>query len=178
MNIQIAQKIEEIFYPYVGINSETGTPGEKLVGDYFHQYFKDKPYFAAHPEHCGRYGIDGDLSGRFVEWAFVKGNGSKTVVLLHHFDVVEVGDYGPFKQLAFRPIELEQVLRQNLETLTPEAREDLLSGKYIFGRGTADMKGGGSIQMAILDELSAQDHLEGNILLLAVPDEENLSAGM
>ena len=178
MNNAISKKIEEIFYPYVAINSEAGTPAEILAGQYFHQYFKERPYFSRHPEHLGSFVIEGDPHGRSVEWAFVKGQGPKTVVLLHHFDVVEIEDYGLFKPFAFNPAELEKALRQSPGLLTPEIREDLHAGNYIFGRGAADMKGGGAIQMALLDELSQQENLEGNLLLLAVPDEENLSLGM
>jgi arginine utilization protein RocB len=64
------------------------------------------------------------------------------------------------------------------EVLQIEARNDLESGDYIFGRGTADMKGGGSIQLALFKRYSELEDFPGNILLIAVPDEENLSAGM
>jgi len=174
----LGKKIEEIFYPYIALNSESGSAAENLAGTYFHDYFKERPYFLSHPDHFGSYVIDGDPYCRRVEWAFVKGKGKKTVVLLHHFDVVEIQDYGLFKPLAFDPLELEKAFAQKPELLTAEARQDLLSGEYIFGRGTADMKGGGAIQMAILDEFSQKADFEGNLLLLAVPDEENLSVGM
>ena len=40
------------------------------------------------------------------------------------------------------------------------------------------MKGGGAIQIALLDRYSKIKDFKGNILLLSVPDEENISAGM
>ena len=40
------------------------------------------------------------------------------------------------------------------------------------------MKGGGSIQIALLKRYSELKNFNGNIVLIAVPDEENLSAGM
>ncbi len=40
------------------------------------------------------------------------------------------------------------------------------------------MKGGGAIQMALLNQYSQLEDFNGNILVIAVPDEENLSAGM
>ena len=60
---------------------------------------------------------------------------------------------------------------------------DLDDDTYLFGRGVCDMKGGGSIQMAVLSryaQLVRQDPaaLPGTLIVLAVPDEENLSAGM
>ncbi|MCG8549731.1 MAG: M20/M25/M40 family metallo-hydrolase, partial [Desulfobacterales bacterium] len=64
------------------------------------------------------------------------------------------------------------------EDLSCEARKDLESGEYIFGRGTADMKAGGAIQLALIKRYSEIKNLKGNVLLISVPDEENLSAGM
>jgi arginine utilization protein RocB len=43
--------------------------------------------------------------------------------------------------------------------LQTDARNDLESGRFIFGRGTADMKGGGSIQLALLKRYSALKNL-------------------
>lgn len=61
--------------------------------------------------------------------------------------------------------------------------KDVVSGEWIFGRGAADMKGGLAAGLAVLDEIGEQvldgtDRLNGNILFLAVPDEESYSAGM
>lgn len=177
MSESIQQKIEAIFYPYIRLFSKSGTADENLAGAYAHSYFQSLPYFQRHPDYFGSYRIDADPFDRWVEWAFVQGKGRKTVVLIHHFDVVEVDDYGALKPLAFSPAELELALKQKADALPEEVREDLLSGRFIFGRGTADMKAGGAIQMAIIDELSQEADFEGNVLLVAVPDEENLSAG-
>lgn len=40
------------------------------------------------------------------------------------------------------------------------------------------MKGGGSIQYSLLTRYSEDPDFEGNVIVLGVPDEENLSAGM
>ena len=40
------------------------------------------------------------------------------------------------------------------------------------------MKGGGSIQWSLLKKYSEMDDFEGNVIVVAVPDEENMSAGM
>lgn len=178
MNLNLRPIIEDIFYPYVGINSETGTKGENLAGSYFQRYFRSQPYFIAHPDYLGSYPVPEDPARRAVVWALVRGAGRRTVVMLHHLDVVSVEDYGDLGTLAFTPPELEAALRQRAGALAPEAQADLLSGEYIFGRGAADMKGGGAIQMALLSLLSREAALPGNLLLVAVPDEENLSAGM
>ncbi len=171
------QSIEQIFYPYVSINSASGTSAENLAAAYVHQFFAALPYFAAHPQQFGAQPVAEDPHGRSVAWGLVRGQGPRTVVLLHHLDVVEIEDFGPLKELAFQPQALEQALRQNADGLPPQARDDLLSGEYLFGRGTADMKGGGAIELAIMQAASQEAELAGNLLLLAVPDEENLSAG-
>ena len=113
----------------------------------------------------------------------VRGAGPDTVVLMHHYDVVSVEDFKLLKPLAFSPDKLEEELRKLSGTLAPEVQADLASGAYLSGRGVCDMKGGGSIQMALLrrySELVLRDPaaLPGNLMVLAVPDEENLSAGM
>lgn len=174
----LTDKIASIFYPYVGINSKTGTALENQTGAFFHAYFAEIPYFKQYPEYFGSYPIQGDPFERTVEWALRRGTGRRTVVLLHHFDVVDIEDYGQFKELAFTPDALEKALRQNLEALDADTRADLLSGEYIFGRGTMDMKGGGAIEMALMEEMTRQPDFDGNVLLVGVPDEENLSAGM
>jgi arginine utilization protein RocB len=178
MSITISDKIKEVFFRYVGINSETGSAAENLAGPFFHEYFSGLPYFQQHPEQFGAYAIANDPFDRKVEWAFVKGSGTETVVLLHHVDVVQIEDYGLFKPYAFDPTALEHALRENADGLPVEMRQDLDSGAYYFGRGAADAKGGGAIHLALLDEFSQDEGLNGNILMLAVPDEENLSAGM
>ncbi|MBC8587011.1 M20/M25/M40 family metallo-hydrolase [Tissierellaceae bacterium BX21] len=62
--------------------------------------------------------------------------------------------------------------------LPKQAYDDLMSDKWLFGRGCSDMKGGGSIQLSLIEEYSKEEDFNGNIVLISVPDEENLSAGM
>ncbi len=172
------KKILGIFYDYVHINSETGTLRENQASGFVSDYFCRLPYFKKFSEHFGRFPILDDPFDRSVVWALVKGRGSKTAVLMHHFDVVGIEDFLRFKDHAFEPDALMQKLKGSPEILSPEAREDLLSDEWIFGRGTADMKAGGAIQMSMLEACSELEDFEGNLLMLAVPDEENMSAGM
>lgn len=62
--------------------------------------------------------------------------------------------------------------------LPMEVKTDLQKGDWLFGRGTMDMKAGLAAQMAVLSALADGDELQGNLLLVAVPDEERNSAGM
>jgi arginine utilization protein RocB len=60
-----------------------------------------------------------------------------------------------------------------------EAREDLESGNWLFGRGVMDMKAGLALHMAYLCHMARHPEKLGvNLLFLAVPDEEGNSAGM
>jgi arginine utilization protein RocB len=178
VNPPSARSILDIFYPYVAVNSESGTVRENLAAAFFRAHFERSPRFAGGPGIYGTHPVPADPAGRTVEWAMVRGRGRRTAVLMHHFDVVEIEDYGPLGPLAFDPERLEAALWENPESLDEESRADLESGGFIFGRGAADMKAGGAVQMALLDEAARDPDFPGNLLLIALPDEENLSAGM
>lgn len=174
----IEKDIEDIFYPYVRVRSDTHSVLERDIEPFLMNFFKSIDYFKQHPDNFGTYKINNDVFGRSVCWALLKGQGDDTVVFIHHYDVVDIEDFKTLKPLAYSPSELEKELLRLKEELLTEAREDLESGAYIFGRGTADMKGGGAIQLALLKKYSSLPEIKGNILLISVPDEENLSAGM
>ena len=174
----IESDIEEILYPFLKVNSETGTQGEKECEAFLIETLRKMPYFKRNPDNCGAYPVKDDAHGRAVCWGLAKGGGADTVILLHHYDIVGVEDFKNLKTLAFSPEPLQRELRKIASELQPEARDDLLSGDYLFGRGTADMKAGGAIQLALLRKYSDLEAWNGNLLLLALPDEENLSAGM
>jgi len=103
----------------------------------------------------------------------------KTVILLSHHDVVSVGDYGKFKELAFSPEKYTELLKSgNGPVMNTESEEDLKSGDWIFGRGTMDMKFGLAMSVETLRLAVEEGQFENNILLLSVPDEEANSVGM
>ena len=174
----IEKDIEDILFQYVAVRSDTGTILEKDVERFWLHHFDKIEYFHNNPQYVGLYKIPGDLLGRSVSYALLKGQGEDTVVLLHHNDVVDVEDFKNLQHLAYSPLELGEELKKISHELLEEAREDLLSGEYYFGRGVCDMKGGAAIQMALLERYSRIKGFKGNILLISVPDEENLSAGM
>lgn len=179
----IGQEILDILYGYVKAESITYSPAEKRAEEYFLNYFRNLPYWQEHPDCVGAYPIPNDPFGRAAAFAMVRGGGENTVVFVHHNDVVTVEDFKLLKPLAFSPDELERELLRLRDTLPPAVQADLDQGSCLFGRGVCDMKGGGSIQMALLrrySELVRRDPaaLPGTLIVLAVPDEENLSAGM
>ena len=176
--LDLRAEIKEILYGYVACESITGSRKEKSAESFFLNYFKEKEYFKVNPDLYGAYPIEGDQYGRATVWAMVKGEGDSTIVLIHHNDVAGVEDFKRLKDYAFSPDELYRELAAIKDTFSEEAKEDFESNRYIFGRGVCDMKGGGAVQMALLNHYSTQKNFKGNVIVLGVPDEENLSAGM
>lgn len=172
----IIQTIERIFYDLVLIRSDTGTLLERDIEKYLYEVVSNMEYFRKKPELCGLYNLESDHLGRSVVWGLVKGKGNKTIILMHHHDVVDAFDYGILLEYAYNPLKLHSVLRD--KDIHDEVNEDLNSGEWIFGRGTADMKAGAAIQVALLEKYAYEKDFEGNILLLSVPDEESFSIGM
>lgn len=174
----IEREIENLFYSYIKIRSDTFTDLEKDIEPFLMNYFNSIDYFKTHKDYFGTYRIPGDILNRSVCWCLVEGDGEDTIVLIHHNDVVDIEDFKTLKPFAYSPFELQGELNEIKLDLPPEAKRDLESGNYIFGRGTADMKAGGAIQLSLINRYSRIKNLKGNIVLLSVPDEENLSSGM
>jgi len=171
-----SERIKQLTLDLVRIQSDTGTRQEKDVENYLHAWLGKHEYFRNNPHYFGQHPLPEDPVERCVVWGLVKGQGDQTVILMHHHDVVDAFDYGGLAKWAYNPAKLEPALKE--VALTQEVRRDLDSGQWLFGRGTGDMKGGGAIQFALLEEFAARPDFKGNILLLSVPDEESLSVGM
>lgn len=179
---QISKDIKKIMYDYVAIGSYSDTIHEKEVEPFFMELMASFPYFQKHPEDYGLFPIPGDHLGRSVCWAVVRGEGANTVCMVHHYDVVGIEDFKTLKSYALLPDELHSKLKENREMLSKEAQDDLDSGEFLFCKGGCDMKAGGSIQYSLLKEygnlaLSGKP-IKGNVIVISVPDEENLSSGM
>jgi len=170
--------IEANLLEFVGTRSDTNSKLEKNIEKFFENWFNKVEYFKNNPENCGFFEIPGDYLDRKVPWCLLRGEGKDTIVFIHHHDIVETKDYGVFEPLCLKPYELAEAFKNTTIELPKKMKEDLLSDKWIFGRGVADMKGGGSIQLSLIEEYSKDENFKGNIVLLSVPDEENLSAGM
>lgn len=172
------EAVASIFYRYVAVNSETGTARENAAADFVISSLRGLPYFTERPEQLALEPLPDDPFGRSIAWALVRGAGPRTVVLIHHLDVVGVEDFRLHGPLAFDPEALARALRDDPAGLDEEARADLASGLWAFGRGSADMKAGGAAQIAAMAACAGARDLPGSVLLLAVPDEEGLSGGM
>lgn len=165
--------LELVSIPSVSVSGE-----ENRAADFIHSRLSELDYFKRNPLHLRFLPAEGDSLGRKAVVALVKtsSGGKNTVILTGHFDVVDAEAYGPLKKLAFSPEELTSRVGE-LE-ISEEARGDLASGEYLFGRGVSDMKSGLALEMCLLGEIARQGDFPANVLFLAVPDEENTSAGM
>lgn len=163
----------------VGQPSVTGTADEARFGVWLAEYLKAKTgLFGPRPE-VWTFPVRPD-DARLVVALLVRGAGERTVVLTGHYDTVTVDDYGDLAPLAGQPEDLRIALLERLDlasgTAALQARQDLSSGKFLPGRGLLDMKGGLAAGLAAMAAIAARE-FRGNLLFLAVPDEENASAG-
>lgn len=122
----------------------------------------------------------GDALPRACLASLVRGQGRGTVLLTGHFDTVSTEDYGELAPLATEPEALLEALREKLAAPRNEAerraRDDFASGAFLPGRGLLDMKGGLAAGLATLEAFALQPGV-GNLLFVAVPDEEVNSEG-
>lgn len=179
--ISTPQSREELLVRLVGIPSITGSPRENDMAVFVYQHLAALDYFQKNPSHLQMIPtpLEGDsrplhaVAARMMAEVPTK----KTVVFVAHYDVVEVGVYGDLSEWAFDTKELER--RFKPEDFTGRAREDFLSGNFIFGRGTMDMKCGLALEMELLRDYDADRKMfDINVIVLAVPDEENTACGM
>ncbi len=165
--------------------SVTESMGEKNFATFLRQLILEEPYFAKHPENAWTEATHNDPHGRSNVFALVRRNESintNTVVLTGHFDVVSAENYGPHQDAAFEPETLRQRLiedlRQNARSqIEHRALADLESGDFLPGRGLLDMKSGLAAGLVTLYRFARQEKRSGNILFVAVADEENYSFG-
>ena len=178
MNQIMKNKIMEILRGLMACGGVTNTEKEIITENWLLDFFRQLPYFQKYPERCGRFPIPGDPLRRGTVWALVNSGGGgcgkntaegndtavknggggtpktnatvPTVIFMGHHDVVSADVYGEAAPWAFDPDAITKHL--NEENLSPEAYTDLISGEWIFGRGSCDMLGGTAVQMAVLSE--------------------------
>jgi len=172
------QRLFETLLKLVAVPSITGSTGEAAMAKVLFELLMEIDYFRAHPSLVSLIPVTNDPCNRSAVCALLKGAGDtpKTVILLSHYDVVGIEDYGLLADCAWQPRELERRLRS--VSLTDEAARDLKSGDYLFGRGVMDMKFGIALHLELLRQAAESGRVGGNILLLSVPDEEANSLGM
>jgi arginine utilization protein RocB len=173
------QEIYDLMLELVAIPSVSPSPAETELAELIYSKLAELPYFKANKDDLVYIPVPDDPYGRKAVFAIVRAQPetNRTLILTGHFDVVDTSSAGALADVAFRPEEYTRRIREL--KMPEEARQDLESGKFLFGRGVMDMKLGIAIQMALLGKYSqAPENLPVNIAFLAVGDEENNSAGM
>jgi len=174
------KRIHELTLDMVGCRSVVGTADEIVMSEKVYQIFSSIAYWKENPQLLSRLPFLNDPLGRFSVVASLKGEkcaSDQTVVMIGHTDTVGISDYGDLKELAIQPDKLMEALK-NI-TISKDARNDLESGDWLFGRGVLDMKCGVAIIIAIMEHISRDiKNFEGNIIFAAVGDEEGNSGGM
>ena len=164
------------------IPSISESVGEVMMADKVCQILGELDYFKQNPELVRKCTIESDEFGRAFVYGLLKrpGAGKKTVILMGHLDVVGLDGFGNEAELAFSPIEYTEYLRNHPEVqLDDDARADLATGEWLFGRGVMDMKFGLAACLEAMRQADlGTDDLDGNLLFLGVPDEEANSVGM
>jgi arginine utilization protein RocB len=166
----------------VGVPSVNGTASETAFAPWLRDRLRAWAPFAGQPERVWTIPVADDPLGRASVAALLRGEGLDTVVLTGHYDTVRVDDYGDLAPLATQPAALKEGLLARLrrDAATPaEARAlaDLESGAFLPGRGLLDMKSGLAAALAAMEAWAGTPECRGNLLFLAVPDEEANSAG-
>lgn len=168
---------KELLLDLVSVQSDTYTAMEIDMAKHILDVIREQDYWEENQELCGLY--DGcDRMGRLIPWAMRKGTSSKCLVLSGHFDCVEIDCYGTLKEYALVPELLKEKMKA-LEWSDPDVVKDLASEDWLFGRGTADMKGGTAVLLCELFKAAKEDFRpELNILYVGVGDEETAAEGI
>ena len=90
------ERIEALTRELTEVFSVTETRGEAEMGERIYAKLAQIPYFQNHPEYLLRLPIEDDPLERISILALVrggKGNSSRTVVTLGHYDTVGISDY-------------------------------------------------------------------------------------
>lgn len=159
--------------------SVTGTPGEQNLPHLLRARIAE--ILALREALTWLIPVENDPLARACCATLVRGKGPATVLLTGHFDTVTVEDFGDLAPLATRPTQLLEALKARLAApATPAealAQADFASGAFLPGRGLLDMKAGLGAGLAALEAFAAEPERGGNLLFVAVPDEEVNSVG-
>ena len=169
------EHVEAIARRLVGWPSETGTDGEAAFGPRLAALIREIPYFRDNPADVVLVPSHGDPLRHSVV-ALVRGTGRRTLGLAGHYDTVETRGYGDLQDRALDPDALVAAMTGAGEA-DAALRADLASGAFLPGRGMLDMKSGLAIAVALLERFALMPGRQGNLMLMASPDEERESRG-
>jgi arginine utilization protein RocB len=169
------ETLRSLLCEVVSWKSMTLSDGEREFPYKIQSKLQDIPYFKEHSDLIEL--TDADQGRKFLTAFYKHPQATETIVLISHFDTVNTEEYGDLEALAFEPEMLTKALHDRKDELPDDARIDLESGNYLFGRGTMDMKMGLVLHMSLVEKAS-EEQWPINLILLTVPDEEVNSSGM
>lgn len=172
---QTPSQLEGLLTELVSWDSRSGTRGEILFPFKLKEELFKLQYFEDHPAHIELF--DAGDERNTLTALYKSPEATDTIIFISHFDTVHTGEFTGVEDLAFKPHELTEHFKRNADDFKEDLKKDILSGEYLFGRGTMDMKMGLALQMHLL-ERAVEEDWPVNVLLTAVPDEEVDSAGM
>ena len=169
--LQKRERLLKIIDELVRIPSITESDRESEPGFWIRERLGAHTSFREHPEPLLL--IDTPLEGssrklysliaRVDSATFTK----RTVLMIGHYDVVDVRVYGDLAEYAFNPEELAK-------SFGSLGEDDVL-----YGRGSMDMKCGVALEIDMIEEFAEDRNLfDVNLVVAFVGDEENSSAGM
>ena len=180
--LTLAARAEQWARRLTGVPSVTGTSDEAAFADELVRLLRASPAFDGHPERVWQVPVPGGRHPRSAVLALLRGKGARTVVLTGHFDTVETASYGALAEHAYESDRLsaELITALSKEPANPQSERalaDLRSGEFLPGRGLLDMKAGLAAAIAVIEDAARETDRVGNLLFVAVPDEEANSAG-
>jgi len=188
--MSLQRRVAEFMRTLVRWPSVNGTADETRFAHELYALLSEWPYFQTHPDHLELKRTTDDAYERYNVVAMVRlGSSRRAVILAGHYDTVGIDDYGPLAAVATDPDALLPRLICDLrgrdDDTSRRALTDLLTGDYLPGRATLDMKSGLAVGLALLERftsLPTEDQsrraLDGTLIFIATPDEEGGSAGM
>lgn len=153
----------------VAIPSVTESAMESAPGEFIYSRLAALPYFKENPAHLALAETPLEGSPYTLRSLVARVDAAKptkrTVLLIGHYDVVDVKCYGELEAVAFDTEALGREFGADADTL--------------YGRGSMDMKCGAAIETLLMEEFANDRTLfDVNLVMTLVGDEENASAGM
>ncbi|MEB8093186.1 M20/M25/M40 family metallo-hydrolase [Mammaliicoccus lentus] len=172
---QTSKEREKLLKKLVSHASITHSEGEKTFPYFLMNEYLKLDYFKSREDQII---LQPTGDGRNAVLAYYKApNSKKTLICISHYDTVGIDDFSEYKMHAFEMDKLTEIFKENDKYLSEDAKEDIKTGDYLFGRGSMDMKPGLMIHMSTLEK-AIYESWDINIIVVSVPDEEVGSLGI